>query len=869
MKTIEIAGTAYRATDTVGSIGKTYRTLPYALRVLAENALRHAGGGDAAARIAADIAARAGDAVAFRPSRLILQDMLGLPLLVDMMAMRSAVAEAGADPRRIDMTLPVDLIIDHAMTIFHWADADAFSKNEAREFDINRERFAFLKACEARFPNLRVVPPGGGIMHQVNLEYLGRVVTGAADDAGLLTPDTCLGTDSHTPMINGLGVLGWGIGGLEAEAIMFGETTAVNVPRVVGLEVTGSPSDTITATDMALTVAEKLRALGVVDSFVELFGASYPRLSVGDRSTIANMAPEYGATSVFCPVDDNTIRYLRGTGRREDRVRIVEAYTRAQGLWANGSDGTDTRAVEYDHVVELDLSKIRRSVAGPSRPEQRIDLADVAPALALDGERDKARRVPVKGAPYDIGDGDVIIAAITSCTNTANARNMVLAGLVARNAVARGLAVEPRVKTSLAPGSRVVARYLEASGLLEPLGAIGFHVAAYSCSTCNGMSGPLAPEIDAAIRADDVKGVAVLSGNRNFAGRIHPLASRNMIASPPLVVAYALAGTILTDITTDVLGHDQSGNGVTLADLWPDEDEVAALIEAHVTPEDYRDNYDGISSVNRHWNGLDAAGDDYAWVPSTYITFPPFIKAIEAAPQPPAAITGLRPLAILGDSITTDHISPSGAITPESDAGKFLIGRGVAHRDFNSYGTRRGSSDIVIRSTFANGRLRNEMTPGREGPWTRIEPEGRDVTMFEAIEAYRAKDQDLVVIGGKEYGCGSSRDTAAKAPWLAGIRAVIVESFERIHRSNLVNMGIAPLCFPAGVDRRTLELDGSEVFDVAFADDLRSARLTIHRRTGATEELPLDLRLYNEAERETFRHGGLLARAYRGFLTSA
>jgi len=861
MKTIEISGRTYRATDAAGSLGKAFPTLPYALRVLAENALRVGGGdGEAAAH---RVAARAGDAVAFRPSRLILQDMLGLPLLVDMMAMRSAVAAAGGDPARIDMTLPVVLIIDHAMTIFHWADRAAFEMNEAREFDINRERFAFLKACEARFANLRVIPPGGGIMHQINLEHLGRVVGGAADDLDFLTADTCLGTDSHTPMINGLGVLGWGIGGLEAEAIMFGETTAVNVPRVVGLEVTGTPSETITATDMALAVAEKLRALGVVDSFVELFGAGYSRLSVGDRSAIANMAPEYGATSVFCPVDANTLTYLRGTGRAAEHVRTVEAYCRAQRLWA---DGADTQAIEYDDVVTLDLGKLGRSVAGPSRPEQRIDLADAAAALALDGERERRRRIPVEGSAHDIGDGDVIIAAITSCTNTANPCNMVLAGLIARNAVARGLTSKPHVKTSLAPGSRVVATDLEAAGLMGPLKALGFHVAAFSCSTCNGMSGPLAPEIEAAIRENDIKGVAVLSGNRNFAGRIHPLASRNMIAAPPLVVAYALSGTILTDVTADPLGEDTGGNPVTLADLWPAEAEVEALMTAHGGPEDYRTNYEGISTVNPHWNQLDVSVDTYDWPPSTYVTFPPFIKSIAAEQTRIPAMKGLRPLAILGDSITTDHISPSGTILPESDAGKFLIEHGVEPRDFNSYGTRRGSSDIVIRSTFANGRLRNEMTPGREGPWTRIEPEGREATLFEAIEAYRARGQDLVVIGGREYGCGSSRDTAAKAPWLAGVCAVVVESFERIHRSNLVNMGIAPLCFPDGVDRLTLALDGSEVFDVTLSDDLTSATLTVHRKDGTVDATPLDLRLYNDAERETYRHGGLLARAYRRFL---
>ncbi|MEO1223876.1 MAG: aconitate hydratase AcnA [Pseudomonadota bacterium] len=860
-QTAEIEGTAFRAADYAGRLGKSVRRLPYALRVLAENVMRQDPEGDAVLHVAA----RQGGAVPFRPSRLLLQDMLGLALLVDIMAMRSAVADQGGEPARIDMALPVDLIIDHSMTINHWADDDALSNNQRREFELNRERFAFIKACEARFPNLRVFPPGGGIMHQINLEYLGRVVGETAPGSGLLAPDTNLGTDSHTPMINGLGVLGWGIGGLEAEAIMFGEPTAVNVPRVVGVEVSGSLSHEATATDIALTLAEKLRAVGVVDCFVELFGHGYGRLSVADRGTIANMAPEYGATCVFCPSDANTVRYLRETGRAAEHVRLVEAYNRAQGLWFEETDP----AIEYDEVVPLDLNKVGRSVAGPGRPEQRIDLADAAEALAHEGEHEARRRVPVSERDHEIGDGDVVVASITSCTNTANPRNMILAGLLARNAVARGLQVRPHVKTSLAPGSRVVARYLSESGLQGALDRLGFHVAAFACSTCNGMSGPLAPEHEAAINDHDVKGVAVLSGNRNFAGRIHPLASRNVLTAPPLVVAYALAGTILKDITTEPLGHDWSGGPVTLADLWPDEAEVDAIIDAHLTPDRFLSTYRRIGTVNEDWNALEAEAGDYDWTPSTYVSFPPFVKTIAPHLEPMGPLTGLRPLAILGDSITTDHISPSGAIVPDSDAAKFLRAQGIDPVDFNSFGTRRGCSDIVIRSTFANVRLRNEMTPDHEGPWTRVEPEGKIVSMFEAIDTYVTRGQKLVVIGGKEYGCGSSRDTAAKAPWLAGVRAVITESFERIHRSNLVNMGIAPLCFVTGTNRHTLGLDGAETFDIGLSDDLTAASLTVHRTNGAVETVPLDLRLYNDVERETFRHGGLLPRAFRGFVAAA
>ena len=858
MTTRTIQGTPYKAFDYAATLGKDVTALPYALRVLAENSGRQNASGHALSLIVR----RQGDAVPFRPARLLLQDMLGLPLLVDLMAIRSMLADRGGDPSKVDMSLPVDLVIDHSMTINHWAEKFALQKNMDREFEVNRERFAFLKACEARFDKLRVVPPGGGIMHQVNLEYLGHTVMVSDDDPSLLIPDTNLGTDSHTTMINGLGVLGWGIGGLEAEAILFGEATPVNVPKVIGLEVTGTPSDAITATDIALVVAEKLRAHGVVDCFVELFGKSYNRLTVADRATIANMSPEYGSTCVFCPVDDMTIRYLRETGRGDAHCHRTETYCRTQNLWADGVDS----AIAYDAVIPLDLSRIGRSVAGPARPEQRIDLGKATSTLAQDRDDEAARRFEVSGTDHDLGDGDVIIAAVTSCTNTANPRNMVLAGLLARNAVAKGLSVRPHVKTSLAPGSRVVADYLAKSGLQSALDTLGFEVAAFSCSTCNGMSGPLRPEHEDTIRAHDIKGVAVLSGNRNFAGRIHPLASRNMLASPPLVIAYALMGTILKDITSEPLGTDPDGTPVMLTDIWPAPSEVDAIIAEHLKPQDFVANYNAISTVNERWNAMEVDSGTYDWQPSTYVSFPPFVKAIADTPAPVEPLKGLRPLVILGDSITTDHISPSGMITPQSEAGQFLLAQGIAQRDFNSFGTRRGCSDVVIRSTFANYRLRNEMVPEREGSWARIEPQGEVTTVFKAIETYKERSQSLIVIGGKEYGCGSSRDTAAKAPWLAGIKAVVAESFERIHRSNLVNMGIAPLCFPKGVTRKTLGLDGTETYDIAFADDLKGAALTIHRKDGTSDTTPLDLRLYNDGERTTFAEGGLLPRTLRGFL---
>ncbi len=855
-KTID--GTDFHALDFGAMLGSALHKLPYALRVLAENAARHSEDGVAVTAVMA----RQNEAVPFRPARLLLHDMLGIPALVDIMAMRNRLEEMGGNPDDVHMSLPVDLVIDHSMSINHWADRFALKQNMDREFEVNRERFAFLKACAAQFPELRVIPPGGGICHQVNLEYLGQTVLPARSAPDLLIPDSSLGTDSHTTMINALGIMGWGIGGLEAEAILFGEATPVNVPKVVGVEVSGTPSDELTATDIALVLAEKLRALGVVDTFVELFGPGYSSLSVSDRATVANMAPEYGSTMVYCPVDTRTIDYLRQTGRGE-HSRRTEAYCKAQSLWIEDIE----TSIEYDEVVSLNLGQIGRSVAGPARPEQRIDLADATARLTFENETD--RRVPVAGTGHDIGDGDVIIAAITSCTNTANPRNMVTAGLLARNAVARGLTVKPHVKTSLAPGSRVVARYLEQSGLQKSFDTLGYEVAAFSCSTCNGMSGPLHPAHESAIKEHDIKGVAVLSGNRNFAGRIHPLASRNMIASPPLVVAYALMGTILKDVTREPLGFDQDGEPVMLDDLWPSAQEVTDIVERYVIPKEFRENYSSIGTVNAHWNDMEVETGRYRWEPSTYLSFPPFIRQIPPKATHTMSLKNLRPLVILGDSVTTDHISPSGIITPESAAGQYLQEKGVAPRDFNSFGTRRGSSDVVIRSTYANYRLRNEMTPEKEGSWTRIQPEGETVTIFEAIERYLERGQQLVVIGGREYGCGSSRDTAAKAPWLAGVRAVIAESFERIHRSNLVNMGIAPLCFPEGVSRKTLGLDGGETYDIAFDDKLCGAFLTVHRNDGSSASTPLDLRLYNDAERATFAEGGLLPRAFRGFLEGA
>ena len=854
ISTLSIDNANYGYVDLHQHVGEQLNTLPYSLRVVAENVLRHSNSADDLDKVLR----RQGETVSLRPTRLVLQDMLGLPLLIDLMAMKSAVTQGGGDANKIDISLPVDLVLDHSMTIENWGDTQALDANESREFEINRERFEFMKACEARFANLRVMPPGAGIIHQINIEHFGRCVDEVAyGDQTLLVPDVNFGTDSHTTMINGLGILGWGIGGLEAEAIMFGETSAYNVPKVVGVELTGELPAGKTATDLALTLAEQLRKVGVVDCFVELYGEGYAKLSGENRATLANMAPEYGATCVYCPIDKNTLSYLRSTGRSEAHIAKVEAYTKAQGLWFD----LNTKAT-FDKSISIDLNSIVSSVAGPAKPEQRISLTDVTECF----NSDVNERVQVENQTFDIGHDDVVIAAITSCTNTANPRNMMTAGLVAQKAVALGLNKQPHVKASVAPGSRVVAKYLERSGLQTALDALGFNITAFACSTCNGMSGPLAADVEATIKAHDIKCTAVLSGNRNFPGRIHPLASKNLLASPGLVVAYALAGSTRINIATDAIAHTPEGKPVFLADLWPSEAEIDEAVNASVTAELFQSTYDNIASVSEEWNKLPNEATEYVWKPSTNITWPGYLDNIPATPESNQAIKGLRPLVILGDSITTDDISPAASIPQGSAAADFLLSRGVDKRDFNSYGTRRGSSDVVIRSTFSNIRLRNEMVGDKEGSWTKIMPEGTESRIFEAIETYQARQQPLLVIAGQLYGCGSSRDTAAKAPWLAGIRLVIAESFERIHRSNLVNMGIAPLQFPEGVNRHTLKLTGEETFDVVFNDALTKAELTVTRPNGEQVCVTLEVRMNNESERNTYRQGGLLHAAYRTFI---
>ncbi|MEM9910530.1 MAG: aconitate hydratase AcnA [Pseudomonadota bacterium] len=856
LKEMVIGGERFGYRSLLDATESSLPELPYALRILAENALSP----DADPGDLRRILERDGAAIGFRPSRLILQDMLALPLLLDLMLLRETVQAKSAAKSDMQLTLPVDLVIDHSMTIEKWASPEALAENQRREFEVNRERFAFFKACEVEFDNLRVIPPGGGIMHQVNLEYLAGVTETVADQAGpILRADTVLGTDSHTPMVNGLGVLGWGIGGLDAERIALGHRLTMNVPEVVGMHLQGSLSPTATATDIALTAARLLREAGVVGAFVELCGDGYENLSVPDRATIANMAPEYGATCVYCPIDAATLEYLRMTGRPAAKIAQVEAWAHHQRLWRNSRQADQ---IAYDRVINLDLEGVGRSVAAPSRPEQSMPLEKVSDAIA----EERGIRFPVRPGEFDIGHNDVVIAAITSCTNTANPKNMITAGLLARNAVQRGLRCKPWVKTTLSPGSRAVASYLRDSGLQAALDTLGFHIAGFACTTCNGMSGPLDPDIDRTIREKDIKAVAVLSGNRNFAGRIHPLAAKNVLAAPPLIVAYALLGSVDADLETTPLGADSDGNAVTLNDLWPDPLEVDAILDQFAGPETYRGVYRDVARVSDQWTKLNAAGG-FTWPEgSTYITRPPFLDDMPDKVAPLRDITGMRALVVLGDAITTDHISPSGYIPTDSAAGQFLLDRSVPEQDFNSFGTRRGSNDIVLRSTFSSIRLRNELVPGKEGSWTRIFPQDRQVPIFEAIKHYKSQNTPLLIVAGKSYGAGSSRDTAAKAPKLAGVAAVIAESYERIHRSNLINMGIAPLLFVNGESRHTIELKGPESLDLIFDLELVGATLIVRHADGTQSRFTLALALTNDAERQTLRHGGALQQAVRNAL---
>ncbi|MBS0444699.1 MAG: aconitate hydratase AcnA [Proteobacteria bacterium] len=842
----DAAGTVVDVRAAAARVGR-YDDLPYAARVFAENLVRRS---DPAALPEALEALLRRDGTrdfAYYPARVVLQDLLGTPALVDLAGLRDALAERGGDPRRVNPAVPTQLVVDHSLNVDVAGDVpDALARNMRIEAERNAERFAFLGWARRAFRNVDIVMPGHGILHQVNLERLSPVMRQQAD--GLVFPDTLVGTDSHTTMINALGVVGWGVGGIEAESVMLGRPIRMSLPPLVAVGLIGERRPGVQATDLVLAITEFLRTRDVVGAILEFVGPGAAGLALADRATIANMAPEYGATAALFAIDDATLAFMRLTGRAPQQVRRVGAAARALGLWAD-----DVAEAAYDRRLRFDLGGVGRAIAGPAQPHQRI------PLTALRDRGDIAPRAET--APQALpDDGAIVIAAITSCTNTSNPRNLVAAGLLAQRAVARGLTRRPWVKTSFAPGSRVAESYLQAAGLLAPLEALGFGIVGYGCTSCNGMSGPLPAAIEQEIAARSLQAVAVLSGNRNFNGRIHPRVRASFLASPALVVAYAIAGTMAVDIEEGVLGHDRNGRPVRLADLWPDDAEVDAVCAAHVQPGQYVAVYE---ALEREADAPDVpAAVRYAWRDdSDYIRRPPYWNGALTAPFPAGP---MRALAILGDNVTTDDLSPSGAILPDSAAGRYLIARGVAPADFNSYGTRRGDHRVAVRATLANNRLRNEMTPQHEGSWARIEPEGEVLPLFDAAERYRARGDALVIVAGRNYGAGSSRDWAAKGVRLLGVRAVVAESFERIHRSNLVGMGVLPLEFEPGTTRRTLALDGSERYAVEGYAEPSPPRgmltLAIERRDGTRLSVPVRCRIDTHDESAMFAAGGLLPR---------
>jgi len=855
--------------------------LPVSLKVLLENLLRHEDGRsvklDDIKAVGRWLKRRRSDReIAFRPARVLMQDFTGVPAVVDLAAMRAAMQAAGGDARRINPLTPVDLVIDHSVMVDNFGTRTAFAANVAKEYERNGERYAFLRWGQTAFDDFRVVPPGTGICHQVNLEYLAQVVWSAKRDGrSLAYPDTVVGTDSHTTMINGLAVLGWGVGGIEAEAAMLGQPISMLIPEVVGFKMTGRLKEGTTATDLVLTVTQMLRRKGVVGKFVEFYGPGLDELSLADRATVANMAPEYGATCGLFPIDAETVRYLKATGRGAARAALVEAYAKAQGLWRHAR----TPDPLFTDTLELDIGSVESSLAGPKRPQDLVPLtraaADFRRALGEVFGKTAPARVPVAGAGHDLGDGDVVIAAITSCTNTSNPSVMLGAGLLARNAIKRGLKVKPWVKTSLAPGSKVVTDYLAKAGLQRDLDRLGFNLVGYGCTTCIGNSGPLPEPIGEAIGKGDLVACAVLSGNRNFEGRINALTRANYLASPMLVVAYALAGSMTVDLIRDPIGTDRKGKPVYLRDIWPSNREIHDTVRRAVSPAMFRKRYADVFTGDRAWRRTATVkGLTYAWdAKSTYVRHPPYFAGLPKRPTPVGDIAGARLLALLGDSITTDHISPAGAIKRDGPAGRYLTDHGVDVADFNSYGARRGNHEVMMRGTFANIRLKNEMAPGTEGGVTRHMPDGAAMSIYDAAMKYRDEGVKLIVVAGKEYGTGSSRDWAAKGVLLLGVRAVIAESFERIHRSNLVGMGVLPLQFKDGETRKTLGLDGGEVFDIVGpAAALRpgmDVACRIARADGTRREIALTCRIDTADEVEYYRHGGILAYVLRNLLQPA
>jgi aconitate hydratase len=859
--------------------------LPFSLKVLLENLLRYEDGRSVTVadieKAAKWVETQKSDLeIAYRPARILLQDFTGVPAVVDLAAMRDAMVQLGGDPQKINPLNTVDLVIDHSVMIDESGTASAFDNNVKLEFERNKERYEFLSWGSKAFNNFRVVPPGTGICHQVNLEYLSQTVWVTDDASGksVAYPDTVVGTDSHTTMVNGLAVLSWGVGGIEAEAAMLGQPISMLLPEVVGMKLTGEMKEGMTATDLVLTVTQMLRAKGVVGKFVEFFGPGVGALSLPDRATIGNMAPEYGATCGFFPIDRETCDYLAFTGRDAAQVALVEAYAKAQGMWRD----ENTPDPVFTATMEIDLSTVEPSLAGPKRPQDRVVLSDVKKsgmdAIAdyrgsAAGESNQLARAT--GDDYTVEDGDVVIAAITSCTNTSNPSVLIGAGLLARNAIAKGLKAKPWVKTSLAPGSQVVRDYLAKAELQDDLDALGFNIVGFGCTTCIGNSGPLIDKVADAVDADDLVVGAVLSGNRNFEGRVHQQVRANYLASPPLVVAYALAGSLRVNLSTDPLGQDTDGNDVYLKDIWPTNQEIHDTMHECLTAEMYRSRYENVFEGPEEWQKIESTkSETYGWQESsTYVKYPSFFEGMEREPEAITDITGARPLLILADSVTTDHISPAGSIQRESPAGEYLLERQIRPAQFNSYGSRRGNHEVMMRGTFANIRIRNEMVPGVEGGVTTHQPSGEQMPVYDAAMKYTAEGVPLVIVGGKEYGTGSSRDWAAKGTTLLGARAVIVESFERIHRSNLIGMGVLPLQFTDGATRQSLGLNGTETFDIKGVAEGLSPRsdldCTIHRADGSSVDVKLLCRIDTLDELDYYKNGGILQYVIRNMLDAA
>ncbi len=855
--------------------------LPYSLKILLENLLRHEDGRDVTredilALANWDANAEPSTEISFTPSRVILQDFTGVPAVVDLAAMRDAVVNLGGSANSINPQAPAELVIDHSVQVDKYGTADALDLNNKIEFNRNKERYSFLRWGQSAFENFRVVPPNTGIVHQVNLEYLGRVVFDTKKNGQRCAyPDTLVGTDSHTTMINGLGILGWGVGGIEAEAAMLGQPITMLIPHVVGFKLTGGLKAGTTATDLVLTVTEMLRERGVVGKFVEFFGDSLEHLPLADRATLGNMSPEFGSTCAIFPIDEETLRYLELSGRDAEHIKLVEAYAKEQGLWRNKGQAD----ADYSDVLELDMGTVEPSIAGPKRPQDRIALrvADTAfkkdlKATVADRSEGGSATANLDGKEVEINDGAVLIAAITSCTNTSNPAVMIAAGLLARNAREKGLKTKPWVKTSLAPGSKVVTDYLAKSQLIDDLDAMGFYTVGYGCTTCIGNSGPLKPEIAEAVQKGNIVGCSVLSGNRNFEGRIHPLVQMNYLASPPLVVAYALTGRMDMNLNNDSLGDDQDGNPVYLKDIWPDQKEVHEAIAQNIDSGMFKSSYDSVFAGDKNWNSLDVTGGEiYSWdADSTYVKNPPYFEGMSLQTQSVADIHGARVLALLCDSVTTDHISPAGNIAVDSPAAEYLQSQGVKPVDFNSYGSRRGNHEVMMRGTFANIRLRNQLVPGTNGGWTKHQPSDEQMSIYDASLKYKQEGTPLVVLAGTEYGTGSSRDWAAKGTLLLGVKAVIAKSFERIHRSNLIGMGVLPLQFMDGQGADTLGLTGKEVFDITGHANAaaETVKVTATPDGGDPIEFEARVRIDTPKERDYYEHGGILHYVLRQLATA-